>query len=308
MEFDYLMDEKEAVEVLAHSLLNGSLVLFLGAGVSLGASLPCWKCLIYSMREEKGMTIENIGDTADKLQVAANEIETAFYPKDKPGFAELVRKCLYKEVELDESLLGEKGLLALGALMFGSRRGSVKRVVTLNFDCILEWYLSRFGHIQQVIFEPPAIEGCEDVRIYHPHGFLPHRDLKTQGSSFVVLGLQSVNKRLADPNDPWFVLLRHILTSGICLFVGLSARSFEDRVLGPLLEYAAEKNKMSHPELPTGFWIVNLEGEHKTEEEAKRLQDRFLASRVVPLLQPTKEGIPNLLFRICQRAAELACV
>ena len=38
-EFDYLMNEPYSTDVLAESLRKGTLVLFLGAGVSVGASL-----------------------------------------------------------------------------------------------------------------------------------------------------------------------------------------------------------------------------------------------------------------------------
>jgi hypothetical protein len=302
------MNEQYAIDVLAESLNNGTLVLFLGAGVSSGASLPEWPDLIKSMRAEKGLSSDNLSDTPDALQDAADEVETKFFPNDRKGFAELVRKHLYKDVKLDESLLSDRGLIALGALMTGSRRGSVNRVVTLNFDCILEWYLSLCGLIPRVVLQSPAAEGREDVRVYHPHGFLPHNDLPADSSNFVMLGLKSINQRLSDPNDDWSTLLRHVLTSGTALFVGLSERSFRDRALAPWLEYAANKNRIRCPDLPTGFWVLKLEDGKKTAQEIELMEQKFLASRIVPLRQTNAEMIPSLLLRICQKAAQRIAV
>ena len=304
MDFDYLRNEKYAIDILAESLVNGTLVLFLGTGVSVGAGLPRWPDLIKSMREEVGLTSDNLGDSDEALQDAADEVEIKFFSNNKKGFAELVRKCLYGDVKLDESLLSDRGLIALGALISGSRRGSVSRVVTLNFDCILEWYLSLYGFISQVVFNLPAAEGSEDVRIYHPHGFLPHSDFNAKSSNFVMLGLKSINERLSEPSDDWNALLRHVLTTGMALFIGLSERSFRDRALSSWLEHAAKKNQKRCPDLPTGFWVLKLEGKEKSAQEIELIEQKFLASRIVPLRQPNAEGISSFLLRICQKAAE----
>lgn len=306
-ELAYLMNESYATDVLAESLRKGTLVLFLGAGASVGASLPGWKQLIESMRDEVGLGNDDLGSSADSLQDAADEVQTTYFENDPKGFAELVRKCLYKGVKLDEKLVTDPGLVALGALMSGSRRGSVNRVVTLNFDCVLEWYISLYGLVPQVVPQLPADEGAEDVRIYHPHGFLPHPDFDAESSRFVILGLKSINKRLGDIGDDWNALLRHILTSGMVLFVGLSEATFKDRAIGPWLEYAAKKNELRNPTLPTGFWILKLK-EDKSEADILKLKDQFLASRVVPLVHTSEDAIRKLLLLICQKAAQRTLV
>jgi hypothetical protein len=118
-----------------------------------------------------------------------------------------------------------------------------------------------------------------------------------------MLGLKSINKRLSDPSDDWSALLRHVLTSGMVLFIGLSERSFRDRALAPWLEHAAEKNQKRCPDLPTGFWVLKLDKE-MSAQEIELIEQKFLASRIVPLRQPDAEGIPSFLLRICQKAAE----
>jgi hypothetical protein len=295
MVFDSLLYEDRAIETLADSLSQGTLVLFLGAGVSLGTGLPDWPSLIKSLRAEVGLPSDHIDDSADSLQLAADEVRREFKGSDRE-FAALVQRHIYGGVKLDASLLRDDLLIAIGALMMGSRRGSVKRVVSFNFDSVLEWYISLYGFVPRVILHPPVDEGIEDVRIYHPHGFLPHPDLELDGSDFVVLDLKSSNLRLGKPHDPWVVLLRHILSSGVGLFVGLSERSFRDRALAPLLAEAGEQLKERRP---TGFWIL------KSKEESRPgLNKEFLDYNVVPIHQSEFGDIPKFLLRVCQHAAK----
>lgn len=296
MDFDYLTEYDRAVEFLADSLSAGTLVLFLGAGVSSGARLPDWRALVESMRTEVGLTNDDVSSAADSLERAADEIRRKFFPGDEPGFADLVQKCLYRGTSLDDSVLGDRLLTALGALLMGSRRGSVRRIVTFNFDSVLESYIWLNGLVPQVVLQPPVDEGAEDVRLYHPHGFLPHPDLKIKGSGFVILGSRSINLRIGEPYDPWIELLRHTLSTGVGLFVGLSKHSFRDRALAPLL---AAVGKGLNARRPTGFWVLKKENAKDSEVDKE-----FLDCNIVPLRVSGLAEVPKLLLEICQRAAE----
>jgi len=296
MDFDYLTEYDRAVEFLAGNLSAGTLVLFLGAGVSSGARLPGWRALVESMRTEVGLRNENLSSAADSLERAADEIRRKFYPDNEPGFAELVRNCLYRGTSLDDSVLGDRLLTALGALLMGSRRGNVRRIVTFNFDSVLESYIWLNGLVPQVVLQPPVDEGAEDVRLYHPHGFLPHPDLRIKGSGFVVLGSKSINLRIGEAYDPWNELLRHILSTGVGLFVGLSVDSFRDRALAPLLTAVC---KGLNARRPTGFWVLKKEDAHDGE-----VDEEFLDCRIVPLRLPSFAEVPKLLLDVCQKAAQ----
>jgi hypothetical protein len=295
MDFDYLTEYDRAVGFLADRLREGTLVLFLGAGVSSGACLPNWSNLVESMRKEVGLPSKDLSSGADSLERAADEIRRRFYPDDEPGFAALVQKCLYRGTSLDDSVLGDRLLTALGALLMGSRRGSVRRIVTFNFDSVLESYIWLNGLVPQVVLQPPVDEGAEDVRIYHPHGFLPHPDLKIRGSDFVMLGSKSINLRIGVPYDPWNELLRHILSTGVGLFVGLSVDSFRDRSLAPLLTAVGVGLNARRP---TGFWVLKNEGANDSEVDKE-----LLDCKIVPLRLPGFPEVPKLLLDICQRAA-----
>ncbi|HEX2827404.1 MAG TPA: SIR2 family protein [Burkholderiales bacterium] len=297
MPFDYLTTDTRALEALSSNLVAGTLVLFLGAGTSLGAGLPDWPTLIVRLRTLAKLPIDKItaGASSDELQAAADEVLREFCKGDDELFARMVKEALYEDVTLSETILHNDALIALGALMTGSRRGKVSRAITFNFDSVLEWYLSLCGIVPRVVLQPPTLEGAEDVRVYHPHGFLAHPDLKSRDSRFVILGLHAVNKRLGTIGDPWFEMLRHLLRSGVGLFVGVSPRTFRDRALAPLLVAVGEELKDVRP---TAFWIMPEDTDNRDE-----LQREFLSTNVVPLFR-SKGEIPGFLLSICRHAAQ----
>lgn len=300
VEFDHLVYESRYVDYLAKSLVEGTLVVVLGAGASAGAGLPDWAMLVKRLTVKAGLTTDEVTShsTADELQRLADEVKRDFCRNDERVFADLVRECLYDGVVLSPNLVRTELLESLGALMTGSRRGSVRRILSYNFDSNLEWYLHLHGIITRVIVRPPALEGAEDVRIYHPHGFLPHPDFRSTGSDFVLLGLQAANLRLGTAGDPWFELVRHLLRTGVGLVVGMSLRSFRDRSIAPLLSTVGSELRESRP---TAFWLVDAADSDAcgTDETTKELLD----SNVVPIFWRHTSDVPNLLYRVCRQAA-----
>jgi hypothetical protein len=300
MDIDSLMNEERATRFLAEKLGQGTVTLFLGAGTSRGASLPDWPELLRRM----GCDVA-AGSSADVLQGLADDVKRDKCGGSEREFARLVKQQLYDGVSLSADLLRTDLLIALGAMLMGSRRGSVKRVMTFNFDSTLEWYVTLYGFIPRVILQPPELEGAEDVRIYHPHGFLAHPALGWRDSDFVILGLRSVNARLGTIGDPWWELMRHTLRTSVGLFVGLSFRSFQDRSIAPLLETVG---KEVHNQRPTGVWLCPLESEEFSGPDKDKEKDRqtraFLDSNVVPVFLPRFDDLPRFLLGICQEAAK----
>lgn len=289
-----LTNHDRALDFLKEHLQQGTLVLFLGSGASSDMGLPEWVTFVNDIREKMQLDPVPVSPTpsAETLQIAADEAKEKCESDDE--YFQLLKECLYKDLEeLTSAALRNDLLTALGALLMGSKRGNVRRVVTLNFDSMIEWFLSMYGFVTRVIYSLPELEGSEDVRVYHPHGFLPHDSLNLPGSDFVILGLDSVNKRLGKLGDPWFEMTRHILKSGFCLFVGLSSRSFLDRSLAPLLAATGDELRNKRP---TGIWMLMEE-----IDEATRKQ--FLRNNVVPLVFETPEAIVDFLLEICRKAA-----
>ncbi len=296
MAIDHLTREEMAIPVLSSHLQAGTLVLFLGAGASLGAGLPDWYTLICRLCKAVGLPTDGItpASSADALQTAADDVRSRM--KDDADFVQLVNRSLYEGVTLSPALLRDDLLIALGALMMGSRRGKVSRVVTFNFDSVLEWYMSLCGMVPRAILLPPTLEGAEDVRVYHPHGFLTHPDQKLSDSTFVILGLDAVNKRLGTSGDVWFEMLRHLLRSGLALFIGVSPTTFRDRALAPLLVTVGEELRTTRP---TAFWLMVC-----NTNDYDKYRGEFLRHNVVPLHMDGKDKVPPFLLSICQAAAQ----
>ncbi len=310
--------EDHAVRKLADSLSQGTLVLFLGAGTTMGAGLPDWETLITGMHDRAEVDSRlPAKPTADQLQAAADALRRDHFAGDEVGFRQLVKHALYGDISLSEEILKDATMIALGALLTGSRRGSVHRIITLNFDCVLEWYLTLHGMVPKVVSKLPTLEGNEDVRIYHPHGFLPHTDLpgKHKSSDFLVLDLKEVDLRLGTPGEPWMELIRHVMSSGICLFVGMSAKTFADRAISPPLSAAAAS---VHDDRPIGFWIIGRgtqdereqREQHETPEQREQREQgeqhqtsAMLEKGIVPVFLPDYDCVPDFLLRICRQAA-----
>lgn len=292
--YEELTHPRRALDFLAANLQQGTLALFLGAGASSGMGLPEWFDFVNKIREKVGLAPipDSPTPNAEDLQIAADEIKEKC--KTDKEYLQFLKECLYKDmVGLSWEALQNKLLTAVGALLIGSKRGNVRRVVTLNFDSMIEWFLSMYGFVTRVIYHLPELEGSEDVRVYHPHGFLPHDSLNLQDSDFVILGLDSVNKRLGTTGDPWFEMTRHILRTKVCLFVGLSERSFSDRSLAPLLTATGDELRKKRP---TGIWLLK-------NNISDTKQKQFLRNNVVPLVLEKPDEIADFLLDICRKAA-----
>lgn len=307
MDIEHLMYKPRAIEHLSVQLNRGTISLFLGAGISKGIGLPDWPELIESLNIEYHKStnkkfdintyqpLVSVDSTAIELQEIADDIITRVNNIEK--FHDILQKALYPEnisFNADSNFFNQKLLSAIGALMIGSKRGRVKNVITFNFDNILEWYLNIFGYIAKIIYKLPKLEGDEDVRIYHPHGFIPHPDMNLKRSDFSILGLNSVSKRLGEQGDPWFEKTRHLMRASTCLFVGMSERTFKDMAIAPLINTVGQEVRA---ERPLGFWIIY--GKLKDNQ-----RNNFLKNNVVPIELNTENEITDFIFSICQESAK----
>jgi len=298
LSLQYYQDEENAKDYLAESLHRGSLALVLGAGISMDLGLPSWPELVRRCAESRGLSWQEI-DTAKPsalaLQIVANRIEAD--ATNDVDFAKTVERALYDKVELTPDSVVPKLLLALGALIMSSRRGAVSKVLTYNFDSVLEWYLRLHGYCVRVVQTLPSLVTVSDVDVYHVHGYTPHSSSPDRSESRPILGLDAVDARLSEAmSDPWFRLVHEVVTSHDCLFVGLSDKSFSDRAIHPVLIRARKAVGIGRP---LGIWCFGEPLEEGAEGD-------FFNAGVVPLVFPSVFRIPPFLLGICQRAAEIA--
>ncbi|NLU92309.1 SIR2 family protein [Chitinophaga sp. Ak27] len=292
--FTELLDKDNSIDFLAHKLKEGELVLFLGSGTSMGFGLPNWLTLVNLLREEVNLPPLDKNSTADMMQTAVDEVEEVL---EQTELIRLIQKYLYMNFDslsLDK-VLNNHLLVAVSALLMGSKRGHVTRVVTLNYDNMLEWFLSLFGFVVKTVYKLPQLEGSEDVRIYHPHGFIPNPLSSESSSDFVILSMDSVDSRLGDENNAWFEMTRHMLSTGICLFIGMSANTLSDRALSPLLVNVGKK---TWTERPLGIWIIK-------DPIIDSKKQEFLRKNIIPQCIENEEQIVDYILKISQRASQV---
>lgn len=283
-------DRNKAAKILGSHLKSGSLALAIGAGTSSDLGLPNWFELVRRCMKEAeidGAIDENTPN--DTLRSKMEQVEN----KKGKDYSKLVHDALYEGVEYSKEILKKELLIALGALLMGSRRGSVSQVFNFNFDNVLDWYLSLHGYTTQIVTDLPTLREDVDVTIYHPHGYLPKDADARSFSKFLVFSKYSYAEKLANfETDLWIAEFRQVLRSKELLFVGLSG---EDPIFDPLL---VRDLPMIQKRRYTGFWLF---GPNVTEDRITEVKKR----NVVPLRFDAYNQIPDFLFRVCQEAASL---
>lgn len=296
MKFENLQEPEFAVPYLAERVIDGTLVLFLGAGASAGFGLPGWAEFVNGFLAQAGIkTVLSTSASADEreraLDAALREINHSVARK-----IEIVQNILYPDPSrLDaRAVFSQELLIAISSLLVGRKRGHINRVVTFNYDSMLEWFLGIFGFATRSIYKMPALEGSEDVRIYHPHGYVPHPVLGHQNSDFLIVGSLDANGRAGDINDLWWHKERDLLRSGVGLFVGLSLNTFRDRAVQPHLRLVS-KDLLKTNDRPLGLWIFL---EKLTTDEVNECLDYL----IIPIQLPSKESVTDLILNISQTA------
>ena len=288
-------NDKLITLTLSEHLYDGKLALALGAGVSKFLGFPLWWELVYGLCvEHGGESSINKDTTTDELKDTVDEIERDI--DNSIEFNELVKKILYKNVDYlnDSTIIQNELLISLGALMMGSRRGSVNNVITYNYDDVLEWYLGLHGFNARVIYDPRTMTTNSDVTIYHPNGYMPLQDNKGCSRALIFSETSFIyRERKATVDDRlWENILDRLFIEKIFIFIGLSGR---DPTINPRLLDIYE-NQLNRKR-PVGYWFYIREDEMETREIKKNLK-----YGIVPIVVKKEDDIPQYLLNVCQDA------
>jgi hypothetical protein len=288
-------DPDLALAFLAEHLRNGTLGLAIGAGASKYLNLPLWYSLVNECSVGAGLAADMRETTPTETLCARMEVVEKYHSGGRIGkgealpYREAVRAAMYKGVDFDRVLHSDL-LISIGALVMGSRRGSVREILNFNFDDVLEWYLYLHGYDLNVVTTIPALRTGADVTIYHPHGYLPYHQDWFVSSSFLIFSQYSYDDKMGDIKEPWSELTRMFLKSKVALLVGLSG---SDPTFGPIFR---DVQKALGTSRATGLWLF---GPDADLERMDRLQGRNL----VPLEFSAFEEWPSFLLKVCQCAA-----
>ncbi len=294
--YEHLGHIPSSITYLASNLNEGNVVLFLGAGTSKGFGLPDWVSLVNGLRRRVGLSeLDAVTSTAQNLQHGADEVLDEI-DNNVGKLISYIEEELYPNFDnlSITDVFDNHLLVAISALLMGGKRGRVTRVITLNYDSMLEWFLSLFGFVVKTIHTLPELEGSEDVRIYHPHGFVPIPNKNMKSSDFIILGLDSVNTRWGEIGEPWLEMTRHLLNTGLCLFIGMSENTLSDAALAPLFNNCGKKCMGVRP---LGIWLLG-------HDISLAISKQYARNNIVPVVLSSYSDIPEYLLKICQEARE----
>ena len=315
-DLEHYTDSEEAAEILSRYLNLGSLSLCLGAGVSYSHSLPNWSELVFrcfircesnKLSLSKDLKIRVDNDIVNRFENLSNDdlkkiIDSikSYLDSDEKYF-QTVKKSLYERVNFDFSLAKKDTLIALSSLMLGKTRGTVKNILTYNFDSVLEWYMMINGLRCNILSPNKIIINNADVNITHIHGFLPSEEVSHiyQDSDFLVFSRKEFEDRNLDPYDLWKEIMNDFFRKNIFLTFGLGEDSLVEDIcphLRVLLKNKYETKYLNRDE-PFGYAILSdSKQDHK---------DELIETGIVPIYMKIKE-MPNFLFSIVQKASKEA--
>src|SRR5262245_1997435 len=262
---------RQAKRRLRKAFEQHRLTLFVGAGVSIDSGLPSWRTLlgnlfINSPRQRQTDFILDTVDTAvgrwffehsnTPLEILGRRIR-ASYDRNRSGFLRDLRLFLYfgsylswlqagrSEASVRRDVL--RNNLTLQVVVTLCRRSApgrrgLRRVVTYNYDNLLEFVLPRRS--TQAIWQPMQLEP-RALPIYHVHGFVPVNETASASSIDDIVLTEDQYNRVANDPYSWTNLVQlQAITDSVGLVVGMS---LDDRNLRRLLD--ATNRVAQRPEL-----------------------------------------------------------
>lgn len=291
----YLRHRDDLISDLGEALKLELLCLMVGAGASDELELPPWHELVaYCCTNAPTPTESSDIDeksSGDQLLLRMATVRDLFRGDDD-AYLDLVERGLYANWQNPKVTQAPDLMRATAALVMGSVRGRINSIINFNFDSLLEWYLSLHGYVTQVIEDVPRGLVNADVRIFHPHGYLPLQDSLGQRSPMILFDKETYEKRMADRADAWMDVFRFLLGTHVFLAVGLSGRD----PMVSLVVAAAKYQRRADDPRPLGFWFYkrgSLGADYETDLRKKAV--------LVPC--DSYEEISQTLFQVAQRAA-----
>lgn len=284
-------DPHIALGTISELLRNGSLTLFLGAGVSMSTKdFLNWVDLVRFCLKEKGISVSIEDDEpVDNLLSAMENVRDKC--ANEKEYKELVQKYLTGFISYDYKHAQNMLLIAIGSLVMSSKRGSIEEIVTYNFDDLLEWYFDFHGFNTQVVSEIPFLTKDSDVTVFHPHGFLPKLD-KYKKSTHFIFDKFSYDLTVGNDKYPWFSLCNQLLMNKIALMVGISGNDPAIRTL--LTRTHADLSKMGCNR-PVAFLLSKHDSIKNDQEYFKR--------GIIPLGFDSHDDIWTFLLEVCRQAS-----
>lgn len=266
------------------SIAENNFSLFLGAGVSMSANLPCWWNLLAGMinRCKQGIFKEADLDQLTKVCCNSSIVMGRFIrmmmesKSNEEEFYQCLHEALYNGVDSYSS-----PLITEICHLIQFKRQQAQSIITYNFDDVMERALKSCGIGNYSIFgqnQPQQL-----FPVYHVHGFVPFEN-KENIKSLPVLSEEEYHRVYVNSYNWSNVEQIHALSRTTCIFIGLS---MTDPNLRRLLDIA-NKDSEADPRHFVFLPCIDSFGKDKAAEvknnEAMRIQKEMfeeLGLRVV---------------------------
>ncbi|RAU84057.1 SIR2 family protein [Pontibacter arcticus] len=263
------LPKKQIISELISCYEKESLVLVLGAGVSMGFGLPNWDTLLQKLMITTIEKEQNVSTVLSRLftsvfspsPLIAGRYLQKFYDDKKLSFEEAVRKVLYEEIDIDKpsELMDE----IINFCVAPGKSPNLDSIITYNFDDILEQRLSKVG--VQVPHKPIYGIGMNpdgQLPIFHVHGYLQQKGELTEQNQ-ITFGESIYHKQYIDIYSWNNIVQINKFRDSNCLFIG---SSLTDPNIRRLLDIA----KKQSGETQENHFIFKMR--HKEEDVQVRLR------------------------------------
>ncbi len=293
--WDIYQNVNQAKIFILELLKKGQLSIMLGAGASWAFGLPGWDELVKRCCDGYISPTGNNEKDIDSLKSKLNHND----------YILRVQECLYKKNNLSTNLLEDielnfetannNLLMALTSLIIGKTRSTVDKILNLNYDSIIEWYLKVNGIKTVVNYKEGIITGNCDVEIIHPHGYLPHKSLKYENSNSILFS-RIENETFKQEKENYLKELMYYFFRTKCFIsIGVSPKTLDNYISSYITHILSEYNKKNIKRvMPFGIALV------KPNECNKELINNLRDFYGIIILEIEHEKIPHYLFNIAQ--------
>lgn len=260
--YDWRSDRDRTMGHAKVSIAENNFSLFLGAGVSMSANLPCWWNLLAGMIDRCKQRMFKEADLDQLTRVCYNSsivmgrfIRMMMESKsNEEGFYQCLHDALYNGIDSFTS-----PLITEICNLIQSKRQQAQGIITYNFDDVMERALRERGIGNYSVFGQNQPQHL--FPIYHVHGFIPYAN-KDDIRSVPVLSEEEYHRVYASSYNWSNVEQLHALSRTTCIFIGLS---MTDPNLRRLLDIAIQDSEND----PRHFVFLPRISEFGTDKNAE---------------------------------------
>ncbi len=300
------ISKKDSIGNLNKSYKNGSLVLVLGAGVSLRYGMPGWDQLLQELMVRTIEEEQSVSNVLSQLfnrifspnPVIAGRYLQKYFQDKKISFENAVREVLYDkcDYEIESSLMSE----IITFCVAPGKSPNLDSIITYNFDDLVEQKLSNVGI--DVPFKSVFGNGINpedgELPIYHVHGFLPRKG-KISKDNQITFGESIYHEQYNDIYSWANITQINKFRDKTCIFIGSSLTDPNTRRLLDIANIQRGDNQDFH------YIFRKKYDEEKTKNQLKIIleENKLIFDEKIKAEMKFEETL-RLLIKIIERFEE----